>query len=131
MSAELVNPAEPVEAPDAIVAAACDELLDRFVRQSERHLRKVGDALYEDLLISVQSHLKSNANWNLANEIERCRRVEAENRALTEQRDELVRSLQGLTRFIGGIRWGHSFPGRPHAEMDEALALIAKATGAA
>lgn len=124
----VVDPAYEMPAAERVVSDACDALLDRFVIRSEPHLRKLSESVYENLLTDVQEYLKSNANWNLANEIERCRRIEAENRELIAQRDGLVRALQGLTNFVGSLRWGQAFPGRPHAEIDAALEAVAKAT---
>jgi len=64
--------------------AAIDELLSVFLAKAEPVTRKLADEVYERFLYSVQDYLRDNAAWNLASEIDRCRRVEAENRTLSE-----------------------------------------------
>lgn len=94
----VVDPAMDLPPAERIVSEACDAVLDQFVRKSEARIRKFTDAVYEDLLISVQEYLKENANWNLAQEIDRCRRTETENYRLREQNDDLVTALQIISR---------------------------------
>ena len=59
--------------------------LDAFVSGAAPHLRKCAEAVYEELLYSVQDYLRENAEWNIGGEIERCRKTEAENRDLRAQ----------------------------------------------
>lgn len=82
--------------PEDMVAKACDAILDKFVERAARPMRKAAEAVYEDLLYSVQDHLKDNARWNLANTIERCRRVEMDNIRLRQEHDEAVSRLRGV-----------------------------------
>lgn len=64
--------------------AAIDELLTVFLAKAEPTTRKLADEVYERFLYSVQEYLRDNAAWNLSNEIDRCRRVEAGNRAMSK-----------------------------------------------
>ena len=63
----------------AEVAEAIGPTLDRFVLASAPMLRDCAEAVYEQLLYSVQDYLKANAEWNIGNEIDRCRKIEIEN----------------------------------------------------
>ena len=63
----------------AEVADAIGPTLDRFVLASAPMLRDCAEAVYEQLLYSVQDYLKANAEWNIGAEIDRCRKIEIEN----------------------------------------------------
>ena len=63
----------------AEVAEAIGPTLDLFVLASAPMLRDCAEAVYEQLLYSVQDYLKANAEWNIGNEIDRCRKIEIEN----------------------------------------------------
>jgi hypothetical protein len=79
----------------ADVAAAIGPTLDQFVKQAAPAVQRVADDIYERLLYSVQDYLKENAEWNVGGEIERCRKIEADNRELrTAQSDALAVMMQ-------------------------------------
>lgn len=78
------------------VAKACDALLDDFVKRAEKSMRKVSEAVYEELLYMVQDYLKQNAHWNLANDIERCNRIERESLALKAE----IEALRAFKAYV-------------------------------
>jgi len=82
--------------PEEIVAQVCDAILDKFVERAAGPMRRAADAVYEDLLHSVQDHLKDNASWNLSQDIARCRRVEIEGILLRDKNRDLMACLQEI-----------------------------------
>lgn len=74
--------------------------LDKFVAGAEPYLRKVSEELYEKLLWSVQDYLRENGEWNIGQEIERCRRIEHQNTQLRIQNSELLTALRGLADIM-------------------------------
>lgn len=82
------------------VAELVRPTLDKFVASAEPYVRKVSEGLYEKLLWSVQDYLRENGEWNIGQEIERCRRTERENADLRSQLSELRKALaKAATRF--------------------------------
>ncbi len=116
--------------------AAIDELLTVFLAKAEPVTRKLADEVYERFLYSVQDYLRDNAAWNLSVEIDRCRRVEAENRTLSEEVRAQAERVRVLEAALEAIRDTH-IPDQPMADdIDEAeyarkhhlaLRLVAKA----
>ena len=104
----------------ADVVDAIGPTLDLFVKQATPFVQKVADEVYERLLYSVQDYLKENAEWNIGGEIERCRKIEAENRKLKSVNAELMEACQAVAE--SGMR---------NAAYDACVAAIAKARGAA
>lgn len=75
------------------VAALLGPTLDQFEVAAQTPLRKVADTLYDILLRDVQAYLRDNAQWNIAAEIDRCRRIEREN---TRLQSELTAAKEAL-----------------------------------
>lgn len=110
----------------AEVAVAIRPTLDQFVIGAIPAARKVADEVYEHLLYSVQDYLRENAEWNLGGEIDRCRAIEADSRALREVNSCLLEALERCLNFIANTE----------GEMGESLecgdlarAAIARARG--
>jgi len=51
------------------------------------------------------------------------------NMQLRETQAELVAALKALSNYVEGLKWGQTWPGRPHAIADAAIAAIARAEG--
>ena len=77
------------------VAEAIRPTLDKFVANAAPYLKKVTDELYEQLLYGVQDYLRENGEWNIGQEIERCRKVDRDNSQLRELNAELLAALLG------------------------------------
>ena len=92
----------------AEVADAIGPTLDRFVLASAPMLRDCAEAVYEQLLYSVQDYLKANAEWNIGAEIDRCRKIEIENielRATIHQLGENAAKAAGeYAEEVGRLR---------------------------
>lgn len=54
----------------------------------------------------------------------------AANARLIAAAPDLLAALRALTAVVESYEYGRPWPGRPHAQMDEARAAIARATGA-
>lgn len=78
----------------AEVAQAIGPTLDLFVKNAAPAIQRATEQIYERLLYDVQDYLRDNAVWNLGAEIDRCRKVEAENRELRTSQAELVEALR-------------------------------------
>lgn len=76
------------------VAAAIAPTLDKFVASAAPYLKKVTDELYGQLLDGVQDYLRENGEWNIGQEIERCRKVDRDNSQLRETSTELLAAAQ-------------------------------------
>lgn len=119
--------------------AAIDELLTVFLAKAEPVTRKLADEVYERFLYSVQDYLRDNAAWNLSVEIDRCRRVEAENRTLSETvraQAERVRVLEGALEAIKSDaahvidfynRNGPTWTGKDGHEYDDMSSVLGRA----
>lgn len=114
------------ETPEAFAAAiaptvaAIEVALGPVIQRASEHF-------YEQTLSDVQQFLKDNVEWNLGNEITRCREIERVNR-------ELLEALHGLNGILGTAESNAS--GTPQWEfvsskINAAREAITKATGAA
>lgn len=83
------------------VAKAIGPTLDAFVKQAEAPIRRVVESIYEQLLFNTQDYLRENAEWNLGGEIDRCRRIEADNRDLRKTNAALIEALEFYANGIG------------------------------
>jgi len=116
----------------AELAEAIGPTLDLFVKQSAAAIQRATDEIYERLLYGVQDYLKDNAEWNLGAEIDRCQKIEADNRDLRASQAELVEALREVTAELGefaditinGVR-----DDRMGGMVDRARALLARIDG--
>lgn len=109
------------------IDAAIAPTLDAFVASAAPSLRACAEAVYEQLLYSVQDYLRDNAQWNIGAELERCRKIEAENRSLREMQAVM---LDLAYQYLSDLRHpptGDSLQRR----IERAEKVIARATGAA
>ena len=118
------------------VAEAIRPTLDAFAAKAESTCRKVAEQIYEELLYSVQDYLRENAEWNIGQEIARCRAIEHDNFQLRHINQKLLEGLQYLDN--GGIlaTAESNASGTPEWEriswrINAARAAISLATGAA
>lgn len=79
--------------PEAF-AQAIRPTLDAFTLAAEKECRQAAESIYERLLGMVQDYLRENAEWNLGEEVRRCRRVEIENINLREANAALLKALE-------------------------------------
>lgn len=70
--------------------------LDAFIAKAEPTCRKLAETIYEELLYSVQDYLRSNAEWNIGSELDRCRKTELENLHLRERNIALLAALEKI-----------------------------------
>lgn len=70
--------------------------LDLFVSKAEPAIRKITEEIYEQFLNSVQDYLRENGEWNIGQEIERCRRIEHDNTQLRMAKIDLISALRRL-----------------------------------
>lgn len=84
----------PVEHTPESIADAIRPTLDAFTRGAAPYLKRITDELYEQLLNSTQDYLRENGEWNIGQEIDRCRRVDAENQRLRAVNAELLTELR-------------------------------------
>ena len=117
------------------VAEAIRPTLDKFAAAAAPYLKNAAEQLYENLLYSVQDYLRDNAEWNIGEEIARCRRIELYNVQLHQSNADLLAAAQ-LALSVAES-WIHdqldgtgSIEGEL-AELDPVRAVIARATGAA
>ncbi len=85
------------------VAELIRPTLDKFVAGAEPYLRKVTEDLYEQLLNTTQDYLRENGEWNIGQEITRCRQIERDNMQLRIRNDALtnaVRLLEGANEAL-------------------------------
>lgn len=106
------------------VAEAIRPTLDKFVTGAAPYLQKVTDELYEQLLYGVQDYLRENGEWNIGQEIDRCRTIEADNRQLRDRNADLLAALQEARLAI----LSNHRPGKPPAIIAVIDAAIARAT---
>lgn len=78
------------------VAELIRPTLDKFVSQAEPFLAKVSEELYEHLLYTVQDYLRENAEWNIGQEIERCRKIEHDNTQLRIAQADMMLAMSGV-----------------------------------
>ena len=118
------------EATPETIAQELQPTLDRFVKLAEPHVRKISEEVYDRLLFSVQDYLIENAQWNIGEDVRRCRKIELDNLKLREVNADLVKYL---SIFLGhDDRFQISVGGNPNAVdamLDEAHAALAKAQG--
>lgn len=105
--------------------AAITPTLDAFVVAAKPRLRLCAEAVYEELLHSVQDYLRDNAQWNIGTELDRCRRTEAENRDLRAVQSDL---LNLAYQYLSDLRYPPT-GGSLQRRIERAEAIIAKATG--
>lgn len=74
--------------------------LDAFVSKVDPYIRKVTDEIYEQFLNGVQDYLRENGEWNIGQEIERCRKIEHDNTMLRMRNIDLENALRGLTDIL-------------------------------
>jgi hypothetical protein len=91
---------DPATATSDTVADAIRPTLDKFVENAAPFLRKATDELYEQLLYGVQDYLRENGEWNIGQEIERCRKIEHNNTFLRAQNADLLTALRGLINIM-------------------------------
>ena len=109
------------------ITQAISPVLDAFVVAAEPKLKKAAEDFYEHFLSSVEMYLRDNVQWNISEDIRRCRKIELESLKLREQNRELLDALQLLTDNIVT-----AFPAVANlGPVQQARAAIAKATGAA
>ena len=113
----------------ADVAAAIGPTLELFVKQAAPAVQKVADEVYERLLYSVQDYLKENAEWNIGGEIERCRKIEAENRELRAMQAELAEALKTLGALMAEDEEANDPSTDLYAALSIAAALLARIDG--
>lgn len=75
------------------VAEAIRPALDKFAAAAEPTIRKVAESLYEQLLWATQDYIRENGEWNIGQEIERCRRIEHDNTQLRIRHKEMLSAL--------------------------------------
>lgn len=107
--------------------------LDKFVAGAEPFLRKVSEELYEKLLWSVQDYLRENSEWNIGQEIERCRRIEHENTQLRMIKADMLTAMRGVQDILNRAESNAS--GNPEWDVVNSRItyfrhVLAKATGA-
>lgn len=76
------------------LAVAIRPTLDAFVEGCGPYLKKVTDEIYEQLLNSAQDYIRENGEWNLGAEIDRCRKIEADNRWLRVRHNEMILAVE-------------------------------------
>ena len=113
------------------VAKAIGPTLNLFVKQSAPAIQRATDDIYERLLYSVQDYLRDNAEWNLGAEIDRCRKIEAENRDLRERQWKLLATLECMCDAYELVcaDSGMNYHESKSSKYAHARALIARARG--
>jgi len=74
--------------------------LDAFTTAAEKECRQAAESIYEYLLGMVQDYLRENAEWNLGEEVRRCRRIEIENINLREANAKLLEALEECSKRL-------------------------------
>lgn len=97
---------EPVAITGAEVADLIGPTLDKFVTGAAPYVRSVADEIYEQLLNGVQDYLRSNAEWNIGAEIDRCRAIEADNRRLREAAKQVLDRMSSTYKARNGREVG-------------------------
>jgi hypothetical protein len=82
------------------VAELIRPTLDAFVSKADPFIRKVTEEIYEQLLYTVQDYLRENGEWNIGQEIERCRQIERDNTQLRLRNNDVENALRGLTGIL-------------------------------
>jgi hypothetical protein len=82
------------------ITEAISPVLDAFVVAAEPKLKKAAEDFYEHFLSSVEMYLRDNAQWNISEDIRRCRKIELESLKLREQNRELLEALQPIDQLF-------------------------------
>lgn len=85
----------PTHTPES-VAEAIRPTLDAFTVAADPYCRKAAEDIYERLLGMTQDYLRENAEWNIGEDIRRCRRIELDNLKLRERNRDLAEALKEI-----------------------------------
>jgi hypothetical protein len=116
------------------VAEAIRPTLDKFAAAAEPTIRKVAETLYEQLLWVTQDYIRENGEWNIGQEIERCRKIEHENTQLRMRHIEMLSALKSFRQHVirNACAWVDAESGSHHNPVWLHVAnVIAKAEGEA
>jgi hypothetical protein len=114
------------------IGEAIRPTLEAFAAAAEPTCRRVADEIYAQFLHAVQDYLRENGEWNIGQEIARCRRIEADNYRLEATNKQLLSALKEMvyeTTHLSpeepdGAHWCRI----PKEALDAARAAIAAAT---
>lgn len=78
------------------VAEAIRPTLDAFTVAADPYCRKVAEDIYDRLLGMTQDYLRENAEWNIGEDVRRCRKIELDNLNLRETNAALLSALEAV-----------------------------------
>lgn len=78
------------------IAEAIRPTLDAFTIAADPYCRKAAEDIYERLLCMTQDYLRENAEWNIGDDIRRCRKIELDNLSLRETNAALLAALEAV-----------------------------------